>query len=67
MPEPFAYLLHQALEAEIGVKVSTDNPKLLRQRLYAVRKANFIFTDLAFVIPATPNEVWIMKKTENPE
>jgi hypothetical protein len=64
IPKPdLTSLLYSALEAEIGVSVVTNNPKLLRNQLYAERKREGL-TELTFIQPPVDGEtrLWIIKK-----
>lgn len=56
-------ILYNALHSEFGVKVSTNDPKLFMQRLYAERKKTKEFESLSFkVSPENPeSEVVILK------
>jgi len=57
-------LLYEALGSTLGIRVETENPDLLRQRLYTERRKNPEFAVLSLHIsPLNPgNEVWICKK-----
>jgi hypothetical protein len=57
------HLLLRARESEVGVSVVTNNPKILKAKLYAVRK-EFGFTDLSFAQPPVDGDsrLWIIKK-----
>lgn len=60
---PLLELLYEALRAEIGVVVETDNAELLRQKLYALRKEDEDFAILSFLIsPMNGADLWIIKK-----
>ncbi len=64
LPKPdLTHLLFLANEAEVGVSVITNNPKLLRNQLYAERK-KLGLTNLTFVQPPTDSDtrLWIIKK-----
>ena len=64
MPQPdLAFLLSRASEAEIGVCVVTNNPQLLKNKLYAERK-RLGLTDLTFAQPPVNGDsrLWIIKK-----
>tara|TARA_R110000868_G_scaffold274194_1_gene533414 strand:+ start:842 stop:1051 length:210 start_codon:yes stop_codon:yes gene_type:complete len=57
-------LLFSALAAEFGLRIQTNNPELLRQKLYSARKTDETFSALTF-LPAPNNptaELWIIKK-----
>ena len=57
----FEEILRQAMMEELGIVVNTNNPKLLRQRLYRVRNA--LELPLSFVIPEhAPDKLWIVRK-----
>lgn len=61
----FVELLYEALHSEFGVKVETDDPEFLRQKLYKLRKESALFTPLSFVIsPFSSTELWIVKTKE---
>ncbi len=64
MQPDFAFLLLRASEAERGVKVRTNNPQLLRNKLYAERKNHPDFHNLTFIQPPHDPEsyLWIIKK-----
>lgn len=67
-PLPLLGLLYEALGAEYGVAVETNDPDRLRQKLYPLRKTDEIFTPLAFVLsPFNPQELWIIKKEQPDE
>jgi hypothetical protein len=58
--------LYKALETPLGIVVETNNPELLRQKLYALRKEamNPEFDQLVFK-PSTSkpeSELWIIKQ-----
>jgi hypothetical protein len=64
MPSPdLTYLLFLANEAEIGISVVTNNPELLRNKLYAERKRQGL-TNLTFIQPPVDSDtrLWIVKK-----
>lgn len=64
MPAPdLVSLLYTANESEIGISVITNNPVLLRNRLYAERKRQGL-TNLTFIQPPVDSEsrLWIVKK-----
>lgn len=58
-----AMLLLQAEESEFGISVVTNNPKLLRNQLYAERKRVGL-NNLSFIQPPVDSEtrLWIVKK-----
>ncbi len=60
----FAFLLLRASEAERGIKVRTNNPQLLRSKLYAERKNHPDLRNLTFIQPPIDPEsyLWIIKK-----
>lgn len=64
LPQPdLAFLLLRADEAEIGLAVVTNNPQLLRNKLYAERK-RLGLTNLTFIQPPVDSDtrLWIIKK-----
>lgn len=58
-----AFLLLRADEAEVGISVVTNNPQLLRNKLYAERK-RLNMTHLTFIQPPVGSDthLWIVKK-----
>lgn len=55
-------LLYQALRETYGIRVRTDNLKLLREKLYALRNKHEELKALSLVqSPFDPNELWIVK------
>ena len=62
----YVEFLYRALEAKIGIVVSTSDPKLFQQKLYAARREsqNPDFEALTFAPSrAKPeSEIWIVKK-----
>lgn len=59
----FTELLYDALRTPLGLVVETDSAERLRQKLYAIRKANPDFTPLSFVIsPMNGSDLWILNK-----
>lgn len=63
-------ILYEALGSTVGLRISTNNPQLLRQRLYTERRASVEFEPLSIHIsPTSPSaEVWIVNKgTDNEE
>ncbi len=63
MPTPaLISLLYMALEEEIGLIISVEDPLLLRQKLYAERRKDPIFECLSFAMsPTAPDtELWII-------
>lgn len=65
MPQPdLAFLLLKADEAEVGISVITNNPQLLRNKLYAERK-RLGLTNLTFIQPPVGSDtrLWIIRKT----
>ena len=60
-----AFILLQASEAPYGIKLTTNNPQLLRQKLYAERrKHGDAFTHLTFIQPPInpTTSLWIIRK-----
>lgn len=67
-PIPLLQHLYDALNAEIGIEVATDDPERLRQKLYPLRKSDEIFLPLAFIIsPFDKQKLWIIKKAPTDE
>lgn len=59
-------ILGDALSAEIGVEVSTSDPQLLKNRLYALMKESAEYSRLALIThPTKPDAaICIVKKAE---
>jgi len=57
-------LLYEALRADVGIKVITDDVTALRQRLYALRKQDPDLAILSFIqSPINLNgELWIINR-----
>ncbi len=65
---PLLQLLYDALHAEKGVVVTTNDPERLRHKLYPLRKTSSEFEPLAFLIsPLNPSDLWIVKKGPSDE
>lgn len=60
-------LLYDALREEFGLVVNTNDPEMLRQKLYPLRKEDSAFAQLSFVIsPINPTgQLWIVKAKPN--
>lgn len=59
----FRFLMMEAEETPLGIAITTNEPQLLRNKLYALRRESpGCFTSLSFVIPPVPGELWIVKK-----
>lgn len=53
-------LLYKAYRAEFGIIVATDNPELLRQRLYKLRKGDPDLATLSILTsPLNAKDLWI--------
>ncbi len=60
--------LYDALHADIGIVIRTDNIELTRQKLYAIRKAfTPEFDGLSFLVSPDDlkTELWIIKNAPN--
>ena len=56
-------ILYDATRSTAGLVIETNDPERLRQRLYALRKDNPDFTNLAFVIsPLNGMDLWVLNK-----
>lgn len=62
-PEIYIDLLNRALTEEMGLAVTTNNPKQLSHHLIAAAKTDARFSELIVSIPSTPEMVFIAKKT----
>ena len=61
-------LLYAALAEEYGIRVTTNNLPVLRQKLYALRKAHDELSCLSLVqSPFDANELWIIKARKEQE
>ena len=62
----YANLLFEAIKAQYGVRVTTNDVPSLRQKLYAERKKSASFERLSFVpCPDNPTgELWIIHRPE---
>lgn len=60
-------LMYQALHAEVGIIVATDNVELLRQRFYTARAKDPLLSKISILTsPTNPNgEVWLAKNSEH--
>lgn len=57
--------LYQALHSEHGIRLTTDDPKFLRTKLYEARReaADAALDQLSVVFaPGNPIELWIVKR-----
>lgn len=59
-------ILHQALDAEIGIRVRTDNVNKLRLKIYSERQrqqkaGNFDFDDIS-ILEMPEDELWLVKR-----
>lgn len=63
-PAELRAILYEALGTPLGLRVETENPELLRQRLYAERRSDPDFAVLSLHIsPLNPgSEIWVAKK-----
>jgi hypothetical protein len=60
---PLLELLYAALNEEVGVVVATEDAEFLRQKLYALRREDPDFRNLAFLIsPMNGADLWIVNK-----
>lgn len=49
-----------AAAAKLGIRISTDDPGLLRQQLYKARAESGGYKDLGIVLPAIEGQLWII-------
>lgn len=66
MPQPNAGLidlLYDAMSKDIGIIVASEEPLVLRQKLYALRRQDALFEPMSFVLsPTNPaGELWLLK------
>lgn len=62
-PEVFLALWHRAKAAEIGIAITTDNPRELTRHLYNARQGHDDLQDIRICHPAGGKEVWLVKAT----
>ena len=62
-PEILRDLFTRALEEEMGVVISTNNPHGMSLRLHAFRKANPQFAEIEITVPSLPETVMLVKKS----
>jgi DNA-binding phage protein len=57
-------LWQAAVDAEVGIAISTDNRALLRQHLYRARaeSPNPEFDDIVMILPEDETEIWLVHK-----
>ena len=67
MQFPLIDYLYQALNSKFGIIIQTDNPELLRQKLYAERKKDPDLARISITISRTDPQTQIMlvKKNES--
>lgn len=59
----YVELLYDAARSRFGLVIETNDAERLRQRLYAIRKENPDFANLAFVIsPFNGSDLWVVNK-----
>lgn len=57
-------LMLEASKREVGVKIATNNPQLLRNKMYALRRKSGNFQNLSFLIPMEEGVLLVFKKEE---
>lgn len=63
MNPEYIEFLYNALAAERGIVIETEDAEFLRQKLYAIRRENEDFIPLAFIIsPLNGRDLWIVNK-----
>ena len=62
-PELLYDLLNRALECELGLVVSTNNPRGLNFHLHELTKNIPKYAPLMLTIPSTPETIMIVKRT----
>lgn len=68
MTTEYLEVLYEALRADIGLVIATEDAERLRQRLYAIRRDQPEFKSLAFIIsPMNGADLWIVKKEQASE
>lgn len=63
-PNLYIPLWERALETEIGIAISTNQPQLLRQELYRAREASNRpeFAEVIMFLPKDKDEVFLCRK-----
>jgi hypothetical protein len=57
-------LWYRALAADVGIAISTNEPRILSNNLYDARRsaADPELETISVIIQPLPNEVWLVKK-----
>lgn len=57
-------MMLRAMESEYGIAIRTDNPTLLRNRLYKLKKTQPSLSELALVSPPVNSDttLWLVRK-----
>lgn len=57
-------LLYDAIRTPYGTVVETNDAERLRQKLYAIRKADPVLEPLSFIIsPINGSDLWILNRS----
>lgn len=56
-------LLNRALEEELGLVVSTNNPHQMSMKLHEIKKSHSRYADIEIAIPSTPDTIFLVKKS----
>lgn len=56
-------LLNRALEEELGLVVTTNNPHQLSINLHAAKKSLSRYAEIEITIPSTPETIILVKKS----
>jgi hypothetical protein len=62
-PELLYDLLNRALEEELGMVISTNNPQRMSLDLHNLTRDMPKYASLTITVPSTPDTVMIVKKT----
>jgi ribosomal protein L10 len=56
-------LLNRALEEELGIVVTTNNPQQMSYRFHEIKKSHSRYADIEITVPSTPETVMLVKKS----
>lgn len=55
-------LWERAYKSELGIAITTDRRKLLRQHLYRARMGQDKYEDIVAVLPEKEDELWLVHR-----
>jgi hypothetical protein len=56
-------LLNRALDEELGLVVTTNNPQQMSMKLHDIKKSHSRYADIEITVPSTPDTVMLVKKS----